>query len=714
MIFQGITPLSQPGIILASRTVVGTLTTETVTGNRRSRSSTGWVLTIYESWGTRTISSHSSTSSDTGGSIAALVDGSFGTYQFTRSINAAGQGTSGWSGTQAKRMESSGEWSDSGPDDETTYESITTQAIDDDWTNEVTEHHETTRYGGVDQEPYSFTTQDTYETDYETQRQTAEDTLGPHIAANQVGAALATGLGVVAAHTNYNGNGFGNAGTGSGSVQPDTGSGSGSGYSGPETGPLPDGGYWEKFDDGSYWYYAEYDDGHNLTYWEDGHHETFSINTALNAAQGAGSGAGEAVDAGVKTQELTSPQLPPDVGDMNSESFRRSGRNADGTYWIYVDDDDGWVYSTFDKDGKLLHKKTGKFGFFAQIGRIYDDPLEGDKRQSSMRRKYSNLAKNSHQNHNKHVNKHVNAMRNTPTYDTTHGNFENGVAAADVGYRSGDGEYTPALETAPATIDYLPANSFGMNSTDGLSFIDGAAEDLIRFYGGNLSLLPKEIIYFTEGMLGGLSNVLFYPMGFTLTGDGESQTDDGFENPYWEGVKGAGRGLKDGSLMIINHLTLNSYFGWIDASGIPLDYTVQKSIKENGGLYGTADGFARTGAHALHAAGLIKLGFSLGIFKEFSLLGTRTTGQFPIHFAFQAGSGTKWLHFAGDWGKMRLLRIPADTVMAFHSTRFLHLTGIPILSVEGATASATAWTCLSGAGGAFARGWIPDFLRRLF
>jgi hypothetical protein len=301
-----------------NRTVVGTLDTETAYGNQRSRSSTYWVLTLNHAWGTSTISNRTSFSSNTGGSIVALADGSFGTYVFTRSINAAGQGTSPWSGEQSKRIEASGEYIDTGADDELISDSFTTLSIDDDWTNEESEHHETTRYGGVDQEPYSFTTQDTYETDYETQRQTAEDTLGPHIAANQVGAALATGMGVVQQNTNYNGNGFGNAGTGSGSVQPDTGSGSGSGYSGPETGPLPDGGYWEHYDDGSYWYYAEYDDGHNLTYWEDGHHETFSINTALSAAQGAGTGSEESVEDGdeVRAQYSSPPQLQTNANEI--------------------------------------------------------------------------------------------------------------------------------------------------------------------------------------------------------------------------------------------------------------------------------------------------------------------------------------------------------------------------------------------------------------
>jgi hypothetical protein len=87
------------------RTVVGTLDTETVYGNQRSWSSTYWVLTLNHAWGTSTISNRTSISSNTGGSIVALADGSFGTYVFTRSINAAGQGTSPWSGEQSKRIE---------------------------------------------------------------------------------------------------------------------------------------------------------------------------------------------------------------------------------------------------------------------------------------------------------------------------------------------------------------------------------------------------------------------------------------------------------------------------------------------------------------------------------------------------------------------------------------------------------------------------------
>jgi hypothetical protein len=478
------------------RTLIGDLNTEFVSGDRRSSSGSSWILTLYHSWGTSTISSRSSLSSNTGGSIVALADGSFGTYVFTRSINAAGQGTSPWSGEQSKRIEASGEYIDTGADDELISDSFTTLSIDDDWTNEETEHNETTRYGGVDQEPYSFTTQDTYETDYETQRQTAEDTLGPHIAANQVGAALATGLGVVQQHTNYNGNGFGNAGTGSSSVQPDTGSGSGSGYSGPETGTLPNGNTYEKYDDGHYWYYKEWNDG-VLVIDESGYHETFSINTALTAAQGAGSAAGEA------TPEPPKVVQRDHAGDLDSEEFFRSGQYADGTYWVYFDDGKSWTYYRLDSDGNILEEKQGTRVFDIGFGFVGYQTNNGWRKR---RGEYDDLAKNTHQNHNKKVNNHVNSMRGTPTYDTTHGNFENGVASAGVGYGSADGSGStyvpPSLESTPSFADYLPGSFFVMVPAEQVApVIDGAIDVMIGWFGGQAG--PAR----TPGKIGGMGRL---------------------------------------------------------------------------------------------------------------------------------------------------------------------------------------------------------------
>lgn len=53
-----------------------------------------------------------------------------------------------------------------------------------------------------------------------------------------------------------------------------------------ETGSLDNGGYWEKYDDGYYWWYAEYDSSGNQIHYEEGYHSTFSMSMGLTVLEG--------------------------------------------------------------------------------------------------------------------------------------------------------------------------------------------------------------------------------------------------------------------------------------------------------------------------------------------------------------------------------------------------------------------------------------------
>ena len=77
-------------------------------------------------------------------------------------------------------------------------------------------------------------------------------------------------------------------------------------------------------------------------------------------------------------------------------------------------------------------------------------------------------------------------------------------------------------------------------------------------------------------------------------------------------IKGWYTGVWHGAAMVLNHLTLNSYTGWLDVLGVPLDGYVNRTIAENGGLYYAADWGARVGAHSLQLIGVIEVGYAAG------------------------------------------------------------------------------------------------------
>ena len=110
--------------------------------------------------------------------------------------------------------------------------------------------------------------------------------------------------------------------------------------------------------------------------------------------------------------------------------------------------------------------------------------------------------------------------------------------------------------------------------------------------------------------------------------------------------------------------------------------------------------------YPLLTATVIQAGYATGLLQEYTLLIGRVP-MFPMHTAFQAGAGTPWLHFWGQWGRMGLSTASSEMIMYMQAHRLLHIAGIPILSASGASSPAVAWTCLTEAGSAFIRGWFP-------
>jgi hypothetical protein len=75
----------------------------------------------------------------------------------------------------------------------------------------------------------------------------------------------------------------------------------------------------------------------------------------------------------------------------------------------------------------------------------------------------------------------------------------------------------------------------------------------------------------------------------------------------------------------------------------------------------------------------------------------------PIHAVY--GVGNTWVNAVGGLGNMTVSSWGvADTLAAPYVT----VTGIPILNSTAVTATGgAAWTCVTAAGSAFIRGWLP-------
>jgi RHS repeat-associated protein len=112
-----------------------------------------------------------------------------------------------------------------------------------------------------------------------------------------------------------------------------------------------------------------------------------------------------------------------------------------------------------------------------------------------------------------------------------------------------------------------------------------------------------------------------------------------------------------------------------------------------GGAFSMTTLAAAGGAAAWGAAGL----------PTFSIGGTFGTGGFHAFYAVTEGGATTWMHAAGVVGAVATSEAAA---LAGFSTAANTLTGIPIVAPAAAAAvGVSAKNCVSGAVGAFGRGW---------
>jgi len=169
------------------------------------------------------------------------------------------------------------------------------------------------------------------------------------------------------------------------------------------------------------------------------------------------------------------------------------------------------------------------------------------------------------------------------------------------------------------------------------------------------------------------------------------------------GAQGTGHGLA----MVLNHLTFNSYFGWLDTLGIPLDSYVDQRIEENGGLYRVADWSARIGAHALHLIAVIKIGGATGLLDDFTVGVIRD----PLHVFFRPGASGPWMHGARTITDPRLLvrNMTGRQVSTWTSGSTFRSFVMPILKGRvpaiGEMAGLPARNCVTAAFRAFGKGW---------
>ena len=82
-----------------------------------------------------------------------------------------------------------------------------------------------------------------------------------------------------------------------------------------------------------------------------------------------------------------------------------------------------------------------------------------------------------------------------------------------------------------------------------------------------------------------------------------------------------------------------------------------------------------------------------------------------FHVIFQPGTRAAWLHGTGSTlGRLKVLRVKPDDLIEFAATR-LWILKLPVLFPEaaGTVAGGRAYTCVTAAGYAFIRGWLPPF-----
>ena len=202
----------------------------------------------------------------------------------------------------------------------------------------------------------------------------------------------------------------------------------------------------------------------------------------------------------------------------------------------------------------------------------------------------------------------------------------------------------------------------------------------------------------------------FAGIGAWLDGVGQFFVDawDGVAD-WWDnsrlvaGVGGFFRGMGHGTAMVVNAVTLNDYFHYLDAIGIPLDGYVEGLVNQNGGVYGAAQLSARVGAHALHAAGLVWAWGAAGG-GMFALEVGPGAGPLGLHLVY--GYGTAGSYTAAHGLGSGLF---TTTVGASLGNGYLTMTGIPIIFPN----AVAAWVatrpeignCVGSAVVAFLKGW---------